>query len=191
MGKSGPGNTRRSLFQKGLVGGGLLLLAGAAPLAMRATRLGGRSRQPLQLLDEQEHAILTALVARVVPGPGAPADWPAAATLDCAARIDALLARVHPDAGRDFKRLLRLFENALAGVLLTGSATPFTQLDPADQDARLESWRASRWLVLRSGYQALVRLSNAVYHAAPETFALVGYPGPPQVPDADPNGGAP
>jgi hypothetical protein len=174
--------TRRALFAKGLIGGGLLLVAAAVPVATRGTKLVPRPRGKLELLDETEHAILAAIAARVVPGDDAPAAWPAAAHVDCAGRVDALLVRVHPDAGRDFKRLLRLFENGLTGLFVDGRPTPFTQLDSAAQDERLARWGRSRLGVFRSGYQAVVRLVNAAYHSAPETYALVGYPGPPEVP---------
>ncbi len=163
------------------MGGALLIAAGAAPFAFRSTRLR-QPRSPLRLLSAAEYSVLAAIAARIVPGNGAGARWPSAETLDCAGKIDALMARVHPDVGRDFRRLLRLIESGLAGALLTGSPRPFTRATPAEQDARLESWRTSRLAILRSGYQAVKRLSHATYYASPETYPLVGYPGPPDVP---------
>ena len=92
------------------------------------------------------------------------------------------MARVHPDIGADFRRLLRLFESSLFGAAIAGSPRPFTRATPADQDARLEAWRRSRFALLRSGYQAIKRLAHASYYSSPEIYALVGYPGPPEVP---------
>jgi hypothetical protein len=117
-----------------------------------------------------------------VPGDGAPPAWPSAEALDCAGKIDGLLALAHPAVGQDFKRLLGLFENGLTGLVTHARWAPFTQLDPADQDARLQAWRHSRLTLLRSGYQALVRLVHATYFSSPEVYPLVGYPGPPVVP---------
>jgi hypothetical protein len=102
--------------------------------------------------------------------------------MDCAGKIDALLARTHPQVGAEFRRLLRLFESGLLGLLTTRSPTPFSQLGPLEQDARLDSWRRSRVTVLRSGYQALTRLTHATYFASPQVHPLMGYPGPPVVP---------
>jgi hypothetical protein len=116
-----------------------------------------------------------------VPGDGTPAGWPSAEAVDCAGKIDGLLALAHPAVGEDFKRLLALFESGLAGVFIHASLSPFTQLGPADQDARLQAWRRSRLALLRSGYQALVRLVHATYYSSPEVYPLVGYPGPPVV----------
>jgi len=178
----GDGLPRRGFLKKGLIGGALLLVGGAVPVALRSTRRGPSPQAPLRLFSADEHATFAAIATRVVPGDGAGHAWPSAQALDVAGRADAALADVHPEIGRDFRRLLRLFENGLFGLLMTGWSTPFSRLDGAQQDARLEAWRHSRLPVLRSGYQALVRLARAIYFASPETYALVGYPGPPVVP---------
>jgi hypothetical protein len=137
---------------------------------------------PLRLLTEEEHAVFAAAAARLVPGDGAGPGWPSADDLDCAGKVDALMASVHPEVGAEFRQLLRLFESALGGLALTGSPAPFTRCSPAAQDARLEAWRRSRVALLRSGYQALKRLAHATYYSSPEIYARVGYPGPPEVP---------
>jgi hypothetical protein len=158
------------------------MLAGSLPFVFRTTRRGSSPRAPLKLLSADEHAVLAAVAARIVPGDGADARWPRADALDCAGKVDALMASVHPDVGHDFRRLLRLCESGFVGLLVAGSPGPFTRALPADQDARLEAWRRSRFALLRSGYQALKRLSDAAYYSSPEIYPLVGYPGPPEVP---------
>jgi hypothetical protein len=173
---------RRGFLKKGILGGALLVIGGGTGLALRGSKPGRPAREPLRLLSPGEHAVLAAIAARVVPGEGAPAAWPSAEAVDCAGKIDALLARCHPAVGDDFKRLLGLFENGLAGLFIHFSPTPFTRLDPAGQDARLEAWRRSRLTLLQSGYQALVRLVHATYFSSPEVYPLMGYPGPPTVP---------
>jgi len=173
--------SRRRFLRRGLAGGALLAGAALAPLAFRSTRLR-QPRAALHLLSVQEYSVLAAAVERIVPGGGAGANWPAAAALDCAGKIDALMARVHPDVGNDFRRLLRLLESSAFGAVQAGAPRPFTQSPPAQQDARLEGWRTSRLELLRSGYQAVKRLAHATYYASPETYGLIGYPGPPDVP---------
>jgi hypothetical protein len=173
---------RRKFLKRGLLGGGVLLLAGTLPFAFRTTALGRRPRRDLRLLSLEEHAVLAAVAARIVPGDGAEASWPSAEAVDCAGKIDALLATVHPDVGGDFRRLLRLFESSFLGTFIAGSPRPFTRATPADQDARIEAWRRSRFTVLRSGYQAMRRLTQAAYYSSPEVFARIGYAGPPVVP---------
>jgi hypothetical protein len=178
------GLDRRRFLRRGLFGGALLLCAGSLPFVFRTTRRGSAPRAPLRLLSADEHAVFAAVAARIVPGDGADARWPRAEALDCAGKVDALMATVHPDVGHDFRRLLRLVESGFAGLLLAGSPRPFTRAAPAEQDARLEAWRRSRLAVLRSGYQALKRLADAAYYSSPEIYELCGYPGPPFVPQS-------
>jgi hypothetical protein len=176
-----PSLDRRRFLKRGLAGGALLFLAGALPLAFRST-LRRRPAGPLRLLGEDEYAVFAAAAARLAPGGGAGPKWPTAEALDCAGKVDALMARVHPDVGNDFRRLLRLFESGLLGAVIAGSPRPFTRAAPEEQDARLEAWRRSRLALLRSGYQAIKRLAHATYYSSPEVYALIGYPGPPDVP---------
>jgi hypothetical protein len=173
---------RRGFLKKGLAGGALLVLGGSAGIALRSTRVGTPPRAPLKLLSPAQHAVLAAVAARVVPGEGAPAGWPTAEAVDCAGKIDGLLALAHPEVGTEFKQLLGLFENGLTGLVTRTGWSPFTRLSPAEQDARLRAWGTSRLKILRSGYEALVRLVHATYFSSPEVYPLVGYPGPPGVP---------
>jgi hypothetical protein len=170
-------------LKKGLLGGALLLVGGALPVALRSGADVARPRRPLRLFTTHEFAVFAAVAARIVPGDGgAAAGWPSAEALDCAGKADELMSRVHPSVGAELRQLLRLFESGLGGLLTNLQPTPFTRLDPAGQDVRLEAWRRSRIALLRSGFQALKRLAQATYYASPETYAKVGYPGPPVVP---------
>jgi hypothetical protein len=172
------GFPRRRFLAKGVVGGALLA-AGGAGIALWPTRLGPKPRRPLLLLSPSEHAVLAAAAARIVPHEG---QWPSAESLEVAEKIDALMATTIVSRGVDYKRLLGLLENGLFGLFTTGRPRPFTALSPESQDARLEAWRRSRLLILRSGHAALVRLVHATYYSSPEVYALMGYPGPPVVP---------
>src|SRR3569832_977531 len=99
--------TRRSLFRKGLAGGVLLALGGSAGIALRRTQLGPEPRAPLRLFSRAEFAIFAAVASRIVPGDSAGPAWPSARDLDCAGKADALLARIHPDAGAELCQLQR------------------------------------------------------------------------------------
>jgi hypothetical protein len=109
---------------------------------------------------------------------------PSAYAVDVAGRADAAMALWPDPVQLEFRRLLRLFENALTGAVLRRSLETFTASPPREQDARLFLWAHSRVEVLRSGYQAMKRLACACYYAAPETWAATGYPGPPELPFA-------
>lgn len=159
----------------------MLALGGGVGLGLQRTRVTTEPRNELRLFTRDEHAIFAAMAARVVPGDGAGPGWPTAEALDCAGKADALIARIHPEAGAEFRQLLRLFENGLTGLFALVRPRPFTTLPPAAQDARLAAWRDSRLALLKTGYEAMVRLARATYYASPETYSLVGYPGPPEV----------
>jgi hypothetical protein len=173
---------RRRFLKRGVLGGGLLLLAGTLPFAFRTTAAGRRPRRALRLLSLEEHAVVAAIAARIVPGDGAGPAWPSAEAVDCAGKIDALMATVHPEVGDEFRRLVRLAESSFFGMVISGSPRPFSRATPAEQDARLEAWRRSRLALLRTGYQALKRLVQATYYSSPEVYPRIGYPGPPEVP---------
>ncbi len=175
--------TRRGFLRKGLFGGALLALGGTAFLTLRRTLRAAQPRNPLLVLSSDEYAIFAAVAARVVAVDG---DSPPTDEVDVAGRADAAMALWADGAQIDFRRLLRLFENALNGAVTRTGGDTFTASDPARQDARLRAWEVSRVAVFRTGYQAMKRLACACYYAAPETWPATGYPGPPELPFAEP-----
>lgn len=173
---------RRDLLKKGLLGGALLAVGAPLALWSRSGMLSRSPKNPLRALTQAEYSIFAAVAARLVPGDDSDAaGWPSAEALDVPGKLDALLARLHPRAIKDFQQLLHVFENALTGLASAGVPRTFTRSSPAEQDARLEAWRHSRVALFRSGYQAMKRLGHAIYYSSPETYARVGYPGPPVV----------
>ena len=166
---------RRAFLKRGLFGGALLT-AGALPLGLwgPVELPDWRPRRPLVTFDQAGFAVLVAVAARVVQAPGAD-------PVEIAHRVDEGLARAVPELQADLRGLLRLFDNALAGLLLDGRFRPFTRLPPEAQDAVLLAWRDSRFVLRRGGYQALRKLTLAEHYGSPETWASVGYPGPPEI----------
>jgi hypothetical protein len=164
---------RRTFLRRGLLGGTILALGGVG-LSAWPSLLERRPRQPLKVLDEKRFAVLAAVASRTVRAPGAD-------PIAIAHAVDDTLSRAVPEVQNDFRQLLALFENALAGLVFDGRPKPFTRLSPEAQDAVLTNWRDSRLTVRRAGYQALRKLTSAAHHAQPSTWASVGYPGPPQL----------
>ena len=171
--------SRRGILRKGLVGGALLVLGGSAALLLRSTRRREAPRNPLLVLSQDEYAIFADVAARVLAIDGGS---PSTEDVDVAGRADAAMA-LWPDAVQiDFRRLLRLFESALTGVLTGTGPETFTASSPLRKDARLAAWAGSRVAVFRTGYQAMKRLAAACYYSASGTWAATGYPGPPVLP---------
>jgi hypothetical protein len=174
--------SRRGFLRKGLLGGALLALGGSTFLLLRRTRRREAPPNPLLVLSPDEYAIFAAVAACLVAVDG---DSPSTDDVDVAGRADAAMA-LWPDAVQvEFRRLLRLFENALTGAATGTGFGTFTASPARLQDARLAAWAGSRVAVLRSGYQALKRLAGACYYAAPEAWPATGYPGPPELPFAE------
>lgn len=174
---------RRTVLKLGLTGGALLWAGGLSWVGLRATKLGREPKQALQALSRNEFAVIAAL-ADCMLGPQAITDpgWPTPADLQCAEKVDAVVAQLHPEARAEFKQLVGLFENGISGLLVTLRPTPFSRLPVPAQQGRLNAWRTAPFSLMRSGYLALTRLIHATYYASPEVYASFGYPGPPEVP---------
>jgi hypothetical protein len=182
-------STRRGLFKKTLGGALLLAAAGAVPVALQKTRERA-PRKPLRFFTPAEYSVFAAATDRILatsplepstelgPPPSRPAG-PFPAEVNVAEKADAFLAPLDAASAKDLKQLLMLFDNALFSVVMGGPPRPFTQMSPAEQDRHLRSWATSRLAIRRTGFQALKRLAAAIYFGSPETYASVGYPGPP------------
>lgn len=167
---------RRTFLKTGLVGAVLLAAGGSAWLATRrtapATDVGG----PLRVFSASEAAVLLAVADRLVP---VRAGFPRPHQLQLAARVDGIVAMAHHATQQELRQLVRLFESAVAGLLLDAQPRLFTACSAEAQDRRLHAWAESRLALRRTGYRALKGLVYAAYYGSPETWSAVGYPGPP------------
>ena len=170
----GAPDSRRGFLKKGLFGGLLLALGGGAFLG---TRRGAQVSMPggLKALNATEYAVMWAIVQRFVP---AREGFPTPDTLNTAVAADGIIALLEDVTQGEIKQLLMLFENALPNFLFGGRTSPFTQLNPTEQDEVLAEWRDSRLTLRRTGYRALRGLAIAAYYGNKATWTAVGYPGP-------------
>lgn len=167
-------DSRRGFLKKGLFGGLLLALGGGTFLA---TRRGAQVAMPagLQVLNATEYAVMWAIVQRFVP----PREgFPAADSINTTVAADGIVALLEEVTQGEIKQLLMLFENALPNFLFGLRTSPFTQLNPTEQDEVLAEWRDSRLTLRRTGYRALRGIAIAAYYGNKATWSAVGYPGP-------------
>ena len=169
---------RRAFLKKGLVGALLLAAGGGAFLATRRTR-PATGLGPMQVLSPEEATVVLAVANRLVPER---VGFPRPLEVGLPRKFDAVVAGLHPGTQKEIRRLLNLFEGALAGFLFEGQLRPFTACSPWEQDDRLRGWAQSRVTLRRSGFRALKKLIYAAYYASPETWPAIGYPGPPLTP---------
>lgn len=172
----GESEGRRSFLKYGLAGAALLAVGGGTWLATRRTRPGTGLGGPFAVLTPAEATVFLELSERLLPPrPG----FPAPLDVDLPRRIDGLVALMPPEGRKEVRQLVGLFENALAGLVLDGQWKPFTASTNEEQDARIRSWQQSRLEVRRTGFRALKKIVYSSYYGARETWAAIGYPGPP------------
>ena len=170
----GAPNSRRGFLKKGLFGGLLLALGGGTFLA---TRRSAQVPMPggLKVLNATEYAVMWAIVQRFAP---AHEGFPAADSINTTVACDGIISLLEEVTQGEIKQLLMLFENALPNFLFGGRASPFTQLNPTEQEDVLAEWRDSRLTLRRTGYRALRGIAIAAYYGNKATWSAVGYPGP-------------
>lgn len=136
-------------------------------MALRPTRLA--APMETKIFSAREASVLVAVAECVVPGADASVLIP---------RVDTAVSYLALESQNDFKRLLLLFDNALASFLFDGRTTAFSQLSLQDRAHVLSRWRDSRLAVRRSGYQALRKSCLAAYYGDAATWPGIGYRGP-------------
>ncbi len=173
----GEGETRRGFLVKGITGAALLAVGGGTFLATRKTRpLPPAAGSQYQVFSPEEAAVLLAVANRFIPERKG---FPRPSDIGLPLRMDRVAAMADHATQTDLRRLVRLFESALAGLVLDGQPQLFTESPPERQDRRLAAWAGSRLPLRRTGFRALKRLVYASYYASPETWSAIGYPGPP------------
>jgi len=174
---------RRDFLKKGLLGGLILAVGGGTWLFTRRTRAQRSLEGPFQVLSPEEATVMLAVANRLVPER---VGFPRPLDVGVPRKVDAILAMAHPATQKEARQLVRLFENALTGLAFEGQLRTFTNSSPEEQDERLRGWATSRITLRRTGYRALKRLVYAAYYASPETWPVIGYAGPPDLPSQPP-----
>jgi hypothetical protein len=156
--------------------GGGLLLAGAA---LVGRHVGGyavdaATAGKLRVLSPKEYRIMQAVARRVLAADGD--DAPAPDTVDVALAVDRYVSALPAPMQREVGALLQLVEHGT--TLFRASATRFTRMSAAEQDATLRDWERSSLTVRRRGFQGLRTLAFLGYWRDDRTWPLLGYTGP-------------
>ena len=158
--------TRRQFLKTGLAGGVLLNVAGCT----RPSENGGRT------------AILSALIPVVLAG-ALPANTSEAAPqiVRTISGIEKTIAGLSLSAQKEIGELFDLLAFAPTRILAAGLWSTWAEANPEALVAFLESWRHSRFDLLKSGYSALHDIIFGAWYAHPDSWESIGYPGPPEV----------
>ena len=158
--------TRRQFLKTGLAGWLLLNLAACARSPAEASRRAVLS------------AVAPVFLAGALPAPGAARDAAVAATV---AGVEQAIAGLSLAAQQELGELFALLGFAPARIVVAGVRADWPLATPQAIGEFLESWRHSRFELLRSAYAALHDLVFGAFYARPENWSVIGYPGPPKV----------
>ena len=156
---------RRSFLRRTLSGVTLLAVGAALPSGCRSYP---EPAVALRFFNPQEYAVFQA-IARATLGL-------ADESIDVAAEVDRMVARMERSVRRDIRWMLRIFEHGTHLFDLQGKR--FTRLDRASQEAYLRGWMQSSLGARRLVFRALKLLSALGFYGAPDTWREIGYGGP-------------
>jgi hypothetical protein len=129
-----------------------------------------------------DHDALTVLGA-VIPamlGPALPADATAraAAVQASAGHVRDAILGLPLATQKEVQDLFGLLALGPARRLLAGVSGGWSQAEPSEVEAFLQSWRTHRLATLQVAYLALHDLIFGAWYADPATWQSIGYPGP-------------
>lgn len=169
-----PGASASAPSRRWILGAGGLAFAAGLVALQPSARVAAPGA--LRVLSSVEYSVLVAVADALLPERAALGRRSAEEVADA---IDRTLSAVHPADAADVRRVLRLLENGLTGLILDGRPLAFTRAGQATRRRVLERWRTSRWTLRRTAYRALAGLCHAVCWSDPATYPFVGYGGPP------------
>ena len=92
------------------------------------------------------------------------------------------VAGLSPAVQREVDQLFSILRLAPVRFAFTGLWSPVEESSAEEIAAFLQRWRTSRFDIQRAGYQAMTQLVQASWYDNPQSWAQIGYPGPPAVP---------
>lgn len=158
--------TRREFLKTGLAGAVLLNVAACS----RPAENGGRS----MVL----RAVIPVMLEGALPADGETRLQQLAQTLT---GVDRAIAGLSLATQKEIGELFDLLAFPPTRMLAAGIWSPWAQATPEAIGNFLENWRHSRFDLLKSGYAALHDLIFGAWYARSDTWAAIGYPGPPEV----------
>lgn len=167
--------SRRRFLKFGVAGALVLAAAGAARAQPNYRAADGSGT--LQVLSEADREVLAAITPAILAGTEATGASLAAAI----GSVDRAVAGLPPHLQDEVRQLLALLASWPGRRWVAGVGVLWREASVAEVSAFLERWRFSRWALLQQGYHALHDLVLAAWYARPDSWAAIGYPGPPEV----------
>lgn len=121
--------------------------------------------------------MLRAIASAMLDG-ALPEDGRERALDDAVNGVKIAVAGLPPAVQGEVNRLFGMLQFPLTRRIVAGVG-PWERAKQPEVAAFLQRWRKSRASLLRSGYQALHQLVMAGWYGQGESWARLGYPGPP------------
>jgi hypothetical protein len=166
---------RRTLLKLGLGASVLLALAGGGLAMLKPGLVGGRLSGPARAVFG---ALANAILDGSLPAPGPERNAALAAHLQ---RLEATLAGFPAATQAELSQLLALLASAPGRIGLTGLREDWAEASVVSLQQALQGLRSSSLAMRQQVYHALRDLTNAAYYADPQSWPLLGYPGPREI----------
>ncbi len=173
-----------ALTRRGFLKVGIGFSAALACTALVPSLAGCSSAHPapqagMTWLRPEDVAMLRALLPAIVTELAeAPPPRRAALEHDALRNIDVTCAAMGAGAQAELRKLFGLLASMPLRWALTGIRQDWSAATPAQVQAFLARWRASRLATLNAGAVVLVKLTSVSYYVLPAAWAGSGYPGP-------------
>ena len=167
--------TRRTVLKAGIAGSIVLVLARWMVTSRRESPEPRRSA-----LDPSAQAIIAAIVPVLLEG-ALPDNGSVEARAEVVAGVDRAVAGLPPASRRELEQLFALLSFPPTRCLIAGVWPAWPNASRESVAAFLDSWRASRFTLLRSGYGALHQLILAAWYGNARAWPAIGYGGPPSL----------
>jgi len=173
--------SRRRFIQAGIGGGAILLVIRAAYGPFSADPEIAEDREfAYAVLGPKEQTILRAVAPVILAGalPDEPVERQRA-LLQVIRGVDTAVSGLPPAVQDELAQLFALLGFPVTRRLLAGVKPPWLQASSVQIASFLDSWRASRFALLRGAYRALQELTMAAWYGNEASWSRIGYPGPP------------
>jgi len=166
---------RRTWLNLGIVSAAALAVVGGAAVLIQP----GLERSALTATGRGVfRAIGLAVLDKTLPEQPAAKE---AALTGLLSRIDILVGALPPYAQAELSQLLSVLGSGAGRLALTGMRTPWANASVQDLQAALQNMRLSSLALRQQAYAALHDITAGAYFSEPDTWVLLGYPGPQKI----------
>jgi hypothetical protein len=170
--------SRRTVLKAGIAGGIVLLLVrwmvdSKAPRELPASRKSA--------LDPSAQSVVAAIVPVLLEGALPDEAASVEARAEVVAGVDRAISGLPAASRKELEQLFALLSFAPTRCLIAGVWSQWPEASRESVAAFLDSWRDSRFALLRSGYGALHQLILASWYGNARAWPAIGYAGPPSL----------